>query len=257
MSFKSYWSLLPSSIVDIIYSYDSTYYDYMKRHILYLKLPMPIEITGYAKDSLFYSYVMDSKYCSYKSDILQVINRQTAKLNYPSYPLWSDFKILVNYTMKTKTEIYTRIMRKLIFRYKQNIKWYIIINTDLSLHSFVCKLLSKDHMDFMSFSYICLYSELCDNRRSLIDETNGKKFRNNFDWIQNKHFLHAYFTDFDIIIEDQILELDVLRIFSFHGKIYIELDFDNNYPYPPFYETNKQKYDNFLYYINQRLYPSF
>lgn len=240
----SLWKKLPKNIIDLIYSFDSSYHEYFRKFILRDTQP------------LFYQTVMNARYLPHKADLLQILNECSHKKK--KYPLWSDLQIICNYTMSTPAQFCScnRIIRKQIFRYRKKIHWYICVETEISLSLFISKLmLTMAHIDFLGFSDICLFNDLSETHENIVADTTGKALRKNLKWFDDKEFCHAVFTDFDIIVKNHLLEMDILKIFTFHDKIYMSIEFDHNRS--SHYHYNKSVYDMFIYYINMRLKPNF
>lgn len=251
----SLWTKLPKTVIDLIFAFDNSYHDYMKLSVFHNS---NTNNSNLPKDSLFYKSIMDQRYgChSYQSDILQILHLRSSIIN-PLYPQWYELRTIRNYTMITPASLCMndRIIRKLIFEYNDSIHWYICVDTEIDFAAFMNKFLSPVHIEFLAFSDILLFNHLNQRKRYLVGENSGSEIRRNFNWIKKKKFIHAAFSDFDIIIKNQVFEIDVLNIFQFNRKIYLNLQFDNNHLH--FYEENKYVYDMFIYYVNMRLRPYF
>ena len=252
MSLKpsSRWTTLPKSVIDLIYSFDSSYHEYMTNIVL--KKPFEV-ITRYQSESAFYHSVMQKRYHQHNANLLLILHERTSYKKFPAYPLWSDIEIVCNYTMRTRANLCSnhRIIRKQIFKYHKKFHWFISIQTEITLPLFLSKFLCSHYIDYMAFSDICLFNDLSETTNSLVSDTTGKKLRRNLKWFDDKEYTLAVITDFDIIVENHIIEMDVLKIFSFQDRIYMCIEFDHNRT--SHYSYNKSVYDMLIYYINMRL----
>lgn len=250
----SRWSMLPKTVIDLIYSFDVSYHDHMTTFVFDKK---PHSKTRFEKESPFYKSVVKKRYATHNADILLILNEKSAYKTYPVFPVWTDLQVICNYTMMSSARLCSknRIIYKQIFKFNKKIHWYICVDTEITLCDFLKKFLSLEHIDFLGFSEILLFDNLTETTNHLVYETTGKKFRKNLNWFKGKEYENVVMKDFDIIVKNRILEIDVLNIFSFNNKIYLNLHFDHNRSIH--YDYNKAIYDMFIYYINMRLRPDF
>lgn len=241
--------------MDLIYSFDATYREYMSRNILY-RTPKTkdkkynLNQEQYS-DSRFYGAVLDIRYRDYpyRSDMLQLLMERSFPFYILKFPLWTDLFLLHNYTMKMKAKPDRKegILRKMVFKYQDTFHWYICIDIETNYSSFLSKLLASVNLQFLAFSEVMLYSNLTDENRFLVDTTTGQYVRKHLNWMEGKTFQHAMFTDFDILVEKMLVEIDEIHVFSFHGKIYLSLEFYHNEMSD--YTHNKHIYNLFIYHI--------
>lgn len=258
---KSHWDRLPSTVVDLIFSYDSTYHEYMTNQVLQAHDNSNFRsIIKPSKESLFYQSIIKLRYSPQWNEILYILHQRTAHKAEVLFPQPYEIHTRVNYTMKLRQyTMQTRqqviqpkprpFLRKWIFEYDHKIHWYVIIESDITLQMFLKKFLSKNHMEFLAFSEIILFDNICSNYRYLVSAKRGDQYRRNPDWIKHHEFQSVVMTGFDIVMDNIILEMDVVNIFTLNGKIYVNIRFDDNQPED--YQRNKEVYHLFIYYLNK------
>lgn len=231
----SLWDILPKNVIDLIFAFDSTFYNLMNQQVLKIR-PLGMHADQSAQ---FYASIMSRRFPnSHYGDLLQIMNLKSIYTGYPKFPLKHELIKKVDYPMR----LHGVDLHKLVFSYENKIHWYICVNSKSCV---LKKILFNRFVHMTASTRIHIYTKIA-NIHPIVS------FTKITECLKYPTVEKLSLVSFCLLLQHQTVEIENIHIMMMQDKIIIEyLPTENSESH--FFTNKCNKYNALVYYLHKVL----
>ena len=239
----SLWDLLPKNVIDLIYSFDATFQEFMRHHVLRLR-PLYMFQTLADQSSQFYASIICQRlHNSHWGDLLQILNLKSIYTGHLKFPLKYEIDKKLDYKMR----LYDLNLHKFIFNYDNKIHWYICLDQPcLDIIVFLKRFLFTKHIRLLASTRIQVYRKIANVHPMA---SFNKSLAIGCLKIPANTIEKVIISRFQGNIHPVNVIIEKLEVLVMKDRIFVEYVPDENRQVN--YPINKWKYNALVYYLNK------